>query len=230
MGNGSETATQDTMCFSCGGEGKIGGCPSCNKIKQIMKVSNTRLVAQEKAQVRNELKSFFDSNTLKALKSRLDEPKFNKYTDACTKLVENAAIGKVLQKSILVVSPSRYGKTILQKTLKYNYLSSGIPVHQITTFEEVMNKLHRVCDGRSDDLLFTEDNGLLLLKVILPNGTKTRNDLKLFFTMMEQYSRPSIIFLSTDDASSVLPSVDENAKGALKYKIPEIIHFDGREL
>lgn len=227
MGNGNNIATT-TPCTHCGGEGMVGGCPSCMKIKQILRVESTKKLEIEKASIKSELKSFFDANTLKVSKGRLDEPKFNSYVDGCMKLVNSASIGKVFQKSILVVSPSRYGKTILQKTIQYNYLSSGIPVHKIHTFEEVMNKLHRVCDGRSDEILFAEEKSLLILRVILPNGSKTKNDLRLFYTMMEQYSRPSIVFISTNEVNSVLPNIDENSKSALKYKTPEIIYFSER--
>ncbi len=227
MGNG-DNIKPATPCTNCGGEGMVGGCPSCKKIKQILRVESSKKLEVEKQDIKSGLKSFFDANTLKVSKNRLDEPMFNKYVDGCIKLITNAAVGKVLQKSVLVVSPSRYGKTILQKTIQYNYLSTGIPVYKIHTFEEIMNKLHRVCDGRSDEILFAEEKGLLILKVILPNGNKTKNDLRLFYTMMEQYSKPSIVFLSTDNVNSVLPNIDENSKSALKYKTPEIIYFSER--
>ena len=211
-------------CLKCGGEGTYGGCESCGAIKQTYAKVSSAEIARTTSEIKNDIKELFKSETLKVAKGRLDEPEMNKYIKACEFMIESSKRGQPLNGSYLVTSPNRFGKTILMKTLKYYYVSNGISPAKIMTFEEFMNKLRRLVDGRSEDDSFIKDADLFLLKVLLPNY-KLKNDFSLFYTMMELYSKPSIVFLSTNEPETLLPSFDLNTKNSLTFKTPKLIRF-----
>lgn len=216
---------EDTkVCPKCGGNGKIGGCSKCGKVKEILndkvahKVADDILLTEFK-----EPKFRYSSEKLAMLKDIPDsDSNFKSYSNNINTLIHNASIGVLPTRSIIITSPSGYGKSILIKTLRYLYSKSGIRIAPILTLEEFSmfyKNLMYTKESSFDILNNIKESKLIILDTINSNSTQLQSAIKNLLQFAENYDIAVILAVSAP-IQEILWDLSVINDESLSYKFP----------
>ncbi len=220
----------DDKCRVCNGEGTLTGCKKCGTIKKIYdNVQNISVVeeaAETKKEIQSELLELYNTAILKVAVGETDNKELEAYIRNTDNLVQFAKDGLIQPRTIIVMSPNRFGKTALIKTLRYYYATRGCNLSPIKTLEEFSYEYKSYKFGkRNIDFLKSAD--LFLLTTLDANSLTLKQDVDTITKLAEIYSKPFVITISATDINKVLVGYDKLSETTYSYKVPTLIRYKG---
>lgn len=220
----------DVICRVCNGEGTLTGCKKCGVIKKIYDNVQNQTVTDELSSTRQEIQSelleLYNTGILRVATGETDSKELDAYIKNTENLVQFAKEGLIQPRVIIVMSPSKFGKTALIKTLRYYYATRGCNMSPIKTLEEFTYE-YKSYKLSKRNLDFLKQSDLFLLTTLDVNSLTLKQDIDAITKLAETYNKPFVITVSVTDINKVLIGYDKLSETTYSYKVPTLIRYKG---
>lgn len=220
----------EEKCRVCDDLGTMNGCKSCGKTRQLFTSKQDVSVLSDVEQAMKEFKSdlleLYNSAIIQVNSGTTEDSALNSYLRNTDSLVDSAKHGIIQQRVILIMSPSKFGKTALIKTLRYHYASRGLNISPVKTLDE-FNHEHKQYKLGKRNLDFLLNYELFLLTVMDTNSLSLKNDISQLIKLAEIYSKPVILTISKTSINDVLNDYDKLSETTYSFKVPTVVRYKG---